>query len=199
MADGKTDNQNMGLTPRISLRDAWIRGLAVAGLALVVSGCGWWSGEDRKVIAKRGCPNVGILSDARMKTDYREGSGRDITDIAYRWEFLDAATVCSYDDSVVSVDYALSMSVNVGPAATRATAAAPFFVALTKGGETIQDKTIFQAEIEFAPGERSTIYTRTFEDMEFDVGEDDGGIYEIIIGFQLTPEQVAENRRRSRF
>ena len=132
-------------------------------------------------------------------TEYRAGGGRDITDVAYRWELLDAVADCSYSGTTIDVDYALSMGVSVGPAADRRVVTAPVFVAVTRNGESVLQKTTFEAEVEFEVGQRTTVYTRTFEGLEFDVGDDNGVIYDIVLGFQLTPEQVQENRSRLRF
>ncbi|MGD1935417.1 MAG: hypothetical protein ACFB0Z_13100 [Candidatus Phaeomarinobacter sp.] len=167
--------------------------------ALVTAGCGWWSGETREQTIARGCPNAGVLSDAAEMTEYRAGGGRDITDVAYRWELLDAVADCSYSGTTIDVDYALSMGVSVGPAADRRVVTATVFVAVTRNGEAVLQKTTFEAEVEFEVGQRTTVYTRTFEGLEFDVGDDNGVIYDIVLGFQLTPEQVQENRSRLRF
>ena len=200
MADTRNPKKNMGLS---SVRSPFIRSGTragfVAALALIVAGCGWWSGETAKQERLRGCPNAGILTDAERLTEYRDGSGRDITDVAYTWELLDAVAECSYDDTMISVDYALSMSVSAGPAASRRSVSAPIFVAVTRAGETVLQKTTFVAEVEFEPGQRVAVYTRTFEGLEFEVGEDNGGLYDVVLGFQLTPAQVAENRARARF
>ncbi|MEP0069799.1 hypothetical protein [Pyruvatibacter sp.] len=200
MADTRNPKKNMGLSSIRSpfLRDSARAGL-VAALALVVAGCGWWSGEARKEERLRGCPNAGILTDAERMTEYREGSGRDITDVAYTWELLDAVADCSYSGSTIDVDYALSMSVSVGPAATRSVVSAPIFVAVTRAGESVLQKTTFDAEVEFEPGQRTAVYTRTFKGLEFEVGEDNGALYDIVLGFQLTPAQVNENRARARY
>ncbi len=166
--------------------------------ALVLASCGWWSGETKKETARRGCPNAGILADAQMMTEYRPGGGRDITDVAYRWELLDAVAQCTYDDNEVDVDYALSMSVSAGPAATKRSVSVPIFVAVTRMGETVLQKTTFEADVTFEQGKRTAVYTRTFKGLTFEVGEDDGRIYDLVLGFQLTPEQVEDNRARAR-
>ncbi|MEQ8747198.1 hypothetical protein [Pyruvatibacter sp.] len=171
----------------------------MAAAALLIAGCGWWSGADREVAVKRGCPNAGILADAQLKTEYRDAQGRDITDVAYRWELLDAVAECSYDDTEIDVDYALSMGVTAGPAASRSVVTAPIFVAVTRNGETILQRSTFEAEVEFEQGQRQAVYTRTFRGLTWEVGEEDGRLYEVVIGFELTPEQVEENRRRARF
>ncbi len=199
MADTRNSIKNMGLPAFTTqfARGGTRLGL-VAALALIVAGCGWWSGENRKVEQARGCPNAGILADAQQMVEYRPGPGRDITDVAYRWELLDAVADCSYSDTMIDVDYALSMSVTAGPAATRSAVTAPIFVAVTRNGESILQKTSFEAEVEFEPGRRVAVYTRTFRGLEFEVGEDDGVLYDIVLGFQLSPEQVQENRNRPR-
>lgn len=191
MDDLQNRKKNMGLSR--------LRAGLVLGTALLVSGCGWWSGEDRETVVERGCPNAGILTDAQHLVEYRPGGGRDITDVAYSWELLDAAAICKYDDNIVDVDYALSLSVSLGPAATLSVVKAPIFVAITRSGDSVVQKSIFEADVEFELGQRTAVYTRMFEGLEFDVGEDDGGIYDVVVGFQLTPEQVRENRSKSTF
>jgi len=199
MADTRNPKKNMSLpTSTTRFARAGMRAGLVTALALIVAGCGWWTGENQKIERARGCPNAGILADAQQKTEYRPGPGRDITDVAYRWELLDAVADCSYSDTMIDVDYALSMSVTAGPAATRRLVTAPIFVAVTRNGESILQKTTFEAEVEFEPGKRVAVYTRTFKGLEFEVGEDDGALYDIVLGFQLRPEQVQANRSRPR-
>jgi len=177
-----------------------IRRTAVTGsllaAAVALSGCGWWTGETREIVVQRGCPGAGILPDAAMLIEY-QGPGRDILDVTYRWELIDAAARCIYDDNIVQVEYGFSLEVLLGPAARQSVRTAPVFIALTRGGETVIEKRIVEMEAVFAEGEGGATYTRVFDDMEFDVGEEDGRIYTIVVGFQLTPEQLAENRRRA--
>ena len=200
MADTRNPKKNMGLsTSHLSRMRRGVQAGFVAAAALLVAGCSWWSGEAREQVVARGCPNAGVLSDAARMTEYRAGGGRDITDVAYRWELLDAVADCTYSGSTIDVDYALSMGVSIGPAADRRVVTAPVFVAVTRNGESVLQKTTFEAEVEFEPGQRTAVYTRTFEGLEFEVGEDNGVIYDIVLGFQLTPEQVQENRSRQRF
>lgn len=170
--------------------------VALVAAGLLAAGCAWWSGEARETVKKRGCPTAGILTDAAQLTEYA-GPGRDITDVAYRWELIDAAARCTYDGNVVNVEYGFSVEAALGPAATQARRTVPVFIALTTADERIVEKRVIDVTAEFRNGERRVTYAKTFDDIAFDVGEGDGRFYTIIIGFQLTPEQLEENRRRA--
>jgi len=194
-----------GSHPRALRGSTWRKARVVAAIGVaalagtLTGGCAWWTGAGEQEVIQRGCPNAGILPDAQVLTEYRPGGGRDIIDETYRWELLDVASRCSYDGPEIEVDYALSLVVNAGPAATETRVNAPFFVAITRNGDTIIDKKLHQAVVTFEPGQRSVVYTRTFTDLTWEIGEDDGLFYDVVLGFQLTPAQVAENRRRARF
>ena len=184
------------INPIFHIRRKALAGSALALMTVLLAGCGWWSGETREAVKKRGCPSAGVLTDAGQFTEYA-GPGRDITDIAYRWELIDAAARCTYDGNTVDVDYGFSLDASLGPAATEAVRSVPVFIAVTTAEEEIVEKRVIEVSAEFRDGERRITLTRIFEDISIDIGERDGGFYSIIVGFQLTPAQLEENRRRA--
>ena len=175
-------------------------GLLGAAVLVVLAGCGLIDDPPP-------CPGVSILDQARLLTLYRDGTGRDLADVAFEVELRNVSARCDLDideeeGGSVRVAFDLSIRATRGPAALAAGAAGtdrlsiPFFVALTDANRQIVAKEVFGAEIAFAAND---MRARTVEAIEqwipLGPGES-GAAYETLVGIQLTPAQLEDARRR---
>lgn len=168
--------------------------------ALGLSGCSWLGVTDEK---KDGgstqfpCPSVGVLNETDHVTVTR-GGGTDLTDIVARAEIGKIVSKCSYniDESTITVDLAFDGVAEIGPAATSRELALNVFVAVTRRFSTLDKKQIYEVPVTFAPGQRQVRFVKTVDGTVLPYGGDaDGRIYQILVGFQLTQEQLDYNRR----
>jgi len=86
-----------------------------------------------------------------------------------------------------------------GPASRGAEANFPFFVAVTDRDQNILAKEVFDSVVEFPEGRRRA---GVFEEVEQQIAlrdEETGDDYEIIVGFQLSRDQLDRNRARRTF
>ena len=172
-------------------------GLLGAAVLAVLAGCGLIDDPPP-------CPGVSILDQARLLTLYRDGTGRDLTDVAFEVELRNVSARCDLDideeeGGSVRVAFDLSIRATRGPAAWAAGTdrlSIPFFVALTDANRQIVAKEVFGAEIAFAA---TDMRARTVEAIEqwipLGPGES-GAAYETLVGIQLTPAQLEDARRR---
>ena len=147
------------------------------------------------------CPRVSVLQQTRLLTLYGDGPGRDLSDVAFELELRDVAGDCDQDldedeGGGVAVAFALPIHASLGPAARSDRVSVSYFVALTDPSRRIVAKEVFTTEIVFAgSGPRA----RTVEEIEqwipLGPGETGAG-YETLVGFQLTPDQLEDTRRR---
>ena len=175
------------------LRD-WCRrcaGLALAGLTL--SGCGFFETE-----APPPCLPVVVLRDAAELIRYRPGAGRDLTDIVDHSRFARFGTQCDYDDDEVEVELVLDILIEQGPAASGNEVRVPYFVAVIDIEQNILAKEVFESAFELPEGQRRAAVREETEQIIPLASPADRRRYEIMIGFQLTKEQLEENRRRQR-
>lgn len=143
------------------------------------------------------CPEVGILGGAENLTSF-SGAGNDITDIALTAELERVVSRCEYDigDGIIYVDIAIRGVAEVGPAATSREVTVPMFIALTEINSRVLRKDTFLLPLTFEGNQRATSFIHTIEETKVPyVARIDGSAYEILVGFQLTPEELAYNKR----
>jgi hypothetical protein len=152
--------------------------------------------KDKKV-----CPRVAVLSEAGSLTRFAPGGGRDILDIDFQGEIGDLIAACEYPDSKggrkVVVQVAPVFVLSRGAANTDRRASFTYFVSVVRN-EQILSKQPYEIVWEFA-GNRSRVVIKDddppitidiplpYKAAEFE--------YEVIVGFQLTPEELAYNQK----
>lgn len=167
-------------------------GVVVAATAAVVlAGCSLFGGDKTDLA----CPRVGILGDAGRITLFAPGPGRGPTDVAANAIVGDYAGNCTYGDDGVTLDISLALIAERGPALAGSQAALEYFVAVEKPEGTIVAKQVFPTTITFPA---SAPHAGSREDVEPHIPLAkglDARNYRIVLGFQLTAEQLDYNRR----
>lgn len=156
-----------------------------------LAGCGMFS----EPAPPRACPDAVILVDAQRITQYRPGPGRDLTDVQFSGEIARIAGTCVYSDDALTATVIVDIVATRGPAAADAEANLPFFVAVTDEARNIVAKQVFDSAIPIPEGRRRAGVREEIEQVIPLPGDDTVPYYEIIVGFQLTPEQLERNRR----
>jgi len=167
------------------------RRLALA-LALLVGAC---SGDE--VGQPVACPPVLTVADAAFVTQYRDGPGRDLTDVRFTGAIEDTFWTCGYDqDGNVDVEITIAMAAARGPAADEPVAHFDYFVALTDETQAILAKRVFSFDIPFEGNVNAVGFQRVVGTTFF-VGDDTtGASHRIYLGFQLSEDQLTDNRRQ---
>jgi len=162
--------------------------LALAGLAL--SACGMLDSEP-----PRPCPAVAVLQDVATVTQFKPGPGRDLVDVRFEAEFGTLQSSCRYDRSRLAITLVVDLLALKGPAADAEASDFPFFVAITERGDRVLAKEVFQSRIDFTRERRRAGVREELEQvLQLPAGKG-GDDYELLIGFQLAPEQLEYNRR----
>lgn len=185
-----------------------LRGVALAALLLAplaLGGCSWLGmggGDDDEVMddieaaAPKPCPSIGVLDGADRITVFN-GRGHDLTDIVVRAEITKAAIQCEYDtdDHTISVDIAFNGGAEMGPAATSRDMSLKGFLAITRTDGKKVSKQIYDIPVTFSSS-RDVRFLKSVEGTVVPYGGTvNGSIYEFLVGFQLTPEQLDYNRK----
>jgi len=163
--------------------------LLLAGLAL--AGCMQDAGPPLP------CPRAVTVADAASLTRF-DGTGRDLTDVLFEAEIAQIASACEYDEGVVDVTVQVQFVAQRGPADQQRRGDFAYFVAIADGEQTILARESFDAMIEF-PGNRTR--AGVVEELEQHIplrADEPGAGYVIYVGFELTPDELAYNRQRSR-
>lgn len=162
-----------------------------AALLAALAGCGLFGADG----APRACPDAVILADAKRVTLYRAGPGRDLTDVEFEGEIARIGGTCKYGKGDLTVTLVADLVVTRGPAAAEAQANLPFFVAVTDEARSIVAKKVFESAIPVPRGQRRAGVREEIEQVIPLPAGEPAPYYEIVVGFQLTPEQLEQNRR----
>lgn len=165
--------------------------LAAAGMLL--SACAFFSPQEAKV-----CPRVSLLNEAVTMTRYKDGPGRDLIDVLYEAKVHDVNWTCKFLDNRMRVEAAIDIVAQRGPASKGGNAQVPFFVAIIDSAQKIVAKKTFSSEVEFRGGRRRAGVREEIEQTVFLKKGESGTDYEIIVGLQLTEQQLKQNRGRRR-
>ncbi|WP_162915093.1 hypothetical protein [Desertibaculum subflavum] len=147
------------------------------------------------------CPRIGILADAATLVKFRPGKGRDLTDVEHEAEVFSVDRTCELRDkgAAVEVVVTIQMAASRGPAAPEAatTIALPYFVAVVeRASQRIVARESIPGQVELPPGRRRAgVGEEITERIPLAAGRSPAD-YEILVGLELTEEQLEYNRRR---
>ena len=171
----------------------------LAGALLALTGCG--GGGERPILPAT-CPRVGILADAADLSRFRPGGGQDISDLLVDARITGFNARCDYArrgralEMILTVQFAAER----GPAAQGSrTADLPYFVTVVSADETrvIAPPQHFTTRVAFPPNVSRTRVNGQELSIVIPLGnEQRRGEQAVLIAFQLTPEELAMNRRR---
>ena len=151
------------------------------------------------------CPRVAVLNGASSLTRFASGPGRDLLDIDFQADIADLVSACRDDQKrdgkpITLVALAPVLVASRGPANADRQARFSYFVSVVDGDQQILTKQIFPVEIDFS-GNRNRVVLRDDDPpITVDMPNSKGvgaRSYEILVGFQLTQDEIDYNRKRA--
>ena len=165
--------------------------LAMVFVALALAACGAVFGTGPQRVA---CPGVAVLHEAQSITQFKPGPGRDLIDVRFEGEIGEVGVSCSYDDGTVDMILDFQLRASRGPAAESRSAEFEYFVAVIERGDHILAKETFASRIDFpANVNRAAVLEELGPRVPIKAGTTSLD-YSILIGFQLSPEELEYNR-----
>lgn len=150
------------------------------------------------------CPSVLVLADAATLTAFVPGRGTDILDVDYEVDIADILSGCEVDRSdrnnpFLTVAVAPVLVVGRGAANQTGTASFSYFVSVVREGNQIANKMTFPVDVAFE-GNRNRVVLRE-DDPPISVNIPLAGganpfADEVIVGLQLSPDQLEYNQQR---
>lgn len=174
----------------VTFRRATLLCTALLAIGLTVSACSAF----RKEIPQYACPKVLILGDAGSLVRFKPGPGRDITDILFEARIANFVGGCEYTEDGVGITLRVQIAVERGAANRDREIALEYFAAIPAYQPRPEGKSILPVSGSFADNRSRLIYEDEVDlTIPLETGSD-GPDVEIVLGFQLTPEEIAYNR-----
>ena len=143
------------------------------------------------------CPRA-VVGDNAGRLTHFSGAGKDAANIVFEAEIADLAGSCIYDDNSIEVDLQVQIIAGRGPAGTEDNAKLRYFVAVARTDKTILARDAFDTVIEL-PADHTR--NQTVEELEQTIPISEGQSGEdlvIVVGFEMTPEELEFNRNQKR-
>jgi hypothetical protein len=164
----------------------------IAAALGALSGCGMFSKTQQF-----DCPVVEIPKELASMTKFRDGGGRDLTDVVYQAGILDVQIACDYGSKGVDIQLNVVVGAERGPANRAPNATVPYFIAIGDPSRTILAKEVFSSTVTYQPNlPRAYNTEETEETIPLPKGRS-AEKYGIIVGLQLSPEELEYNRART--
>lgn len=163
------------------------------------------TGGNEKLINHNQCPDVEISEELSQlyqftgKSDVKKGIIPDEKTLKSKTKIDLQSDYCSYENKAVTVDIALNFTGELGPHGRLTKTddplySYPFFVAILDNFGKIIAKQIFTANLHYMNEGEETSYHETIRQIIPVDKASDGHKFNIVIGFQLSEEQLAYNR-----
>jgi len=147
------------------------------------------------------CPSALSLYDAHRLVELRDGP-LAYSSVGFTGEVLAVRSLCSYyGERPILANLEIDFGFGRGPAAVGSERTYDFFVAVTRRDMAVIAKETFPITVRFSADEDRVFLTETVDAISIpraDAGTS-GVNFEILVGFELTEEQIAFNRSGQRF
>jgi hypothetical protein len=147
------------------------------------------------------CPYVKVLYDAARYvefTDKREAS----SSVGYSGEIEGISAACAYkSNDPITIDMILTFSLGKGPMAKASSKDYTYWVAVTQRNQNVLAKEYFTFHANFPAGKNTLVMTDRIQGLSIPRADDkvSGSNFEVLVGFDVTPEMAQFNRDGKRF
>ena len=173
-----------------------LRTAALAGLsAVLLAGC-------QSTIEKNSCPVVTILQTTSAMTVFKDGYQGDPSGKLYAIQATRVSSSCDFDrdEGVSNSDIDVTFRATRTPTGDASSYTFAYYVAAVQDGSAVLSKQAYTGTFAFAPGEASTEFSVNVPSTVIKLAN---GVkpyqYSIVVGLQLTKEQLDYQNRTGSF
>lgn len=148
------------------------------------------------------CPLMGVLYDTSRLVSFAAPNNERYANINYTGEMEGVHGLCRYVDAdPITMNLDIDMSFGRGPASTSTRQTYRYWVAVTRRGIAPIAKQYYNIDVTWPRDQAVVSRTEHIERIVIPRAQADtsGENFEILVGFDLTPEQLAFNRAGRRF
>jgi hypothetical protein len=148
------------------------------------------------------CPLMGVLYDNSRLVQFAAPNAQRYANISFTGEMEGVQGLCRYvDANPITMNMDIRMELGRGPAASADHQTYRYWVAVTRRGRAPIAKQYFDVDVHFPHGQPIVSHTEHINRIVIPRAnaEVSGENFEILVGFELTPEQLEFNRAGRRF
>ncbi|WP_297513064.1 Tat pathway signal sequence domain protein [uncultured Caulobacter sp.] len=147
------------------------------------------------------CPYVKVLYDASRYIEFKDGK-EAASQAGFTGEIQSLTSGCAYkSDEPIKIRVEALFQLGRGPTAQGDKHTYRYWVAVTERNQAVIAKEYFDLPVSFSPGQDRVYTTQTIEQITIPRADAkvSGGNFEVLLGFDVTPEMAAFNREGKRF
>jgi hypothetical protein len=147
------------------------------------------------------CPFVKVLYDAARYVEFKDGREAS-ANVGFSGEIQGVSAACEYKGTdPIKVKVELLFEMGRGPAAEGDSKTFNYWVAVTKRNDAVLAKQAFSIPVQFKPGQDRVYVTETLGEITIPRAglTTSGANFEVLVGFDVTPQMAAFNRDGKRF
>jgi hypothetical protein len=141
------------------------------------------------------CPKVGVLGDAERLTEFVAGPTQDLTDVALEARLGTVSGSCAFDEEEQKITLSLDIPLSTirGPA-YRGPVRLSYFVATLDAAKNVMGRKQFDVSFEIPSDTQRFDATEQLSETYNLKPDTLGAAYQVLVGFVLSPQQLAYNR-----
>lgn len=147
------------------------------------------------------CPYVKVLYDAARYVEFKDNREAS-ANVGFTGEIQGISAGCQYkDDEPIKVTMEILFELGKGPQAEGTSKNFRYWVAVTKRGDAVMAKEYFDLPINFPAGQDRIYATEQIAQITIPRASvtTSGANFEVLVGFDVTPQMAAFNRDGKRF
>ena len=147
------------------------------------------------------CPYVKVLYDAARYVEFKDNREASSA-VGYSGEIQGISAGCQYkDEEPIKVTMEILFELGKGPQAEGSSKNYRYWVAVTQRGQSVIAKEYFDLPINFPAGQDRIYATETINQITIPRATmtTSGANFEVLVGFDVTPQMAAFNRDGKRF
>lgn len=158
--------------------------------------------ESEQFVVSASCPNAKVVEELGTINEFMDISDLADYNLVSSVEITGLESSCTYSDTSMTVDLKLAFEGNLGPRARQQSGdtpffSYPFFVAVTSPRGDILAKEIFAASMTYESGQNRQNYYESLRQIIPVDSRSDGARHKVLVGFQLSQDQLAYNRAQN--
>ena len=142
------------------------------------------------------CPQTAILDDPSQIVRFKANTGNGPGDLLFHMRIRTFSGECDFDEKEIALDLRIAMEALRGPANEKGQAEFTYFVAVLGLEKKILVRQEFPIIVKFDSNEKRMNFTEAITVYIPRRKNDSTADYLVYLGYEMTPEELAYNRRR---